>query len=754
LSSLTACDQDSNTQNGVTGFNLELQTPIILTSQSGSVSNYAVTYYTTQALATSGTFNIIPTLNYQGSNNQTIWFRVENLATDCFAIGSFTLDVNAPLVFATPPALSVCDNDAQPNNQFTTFNLLANGIVLPAGHTATYYPSYTAAITNGTPILASQMSAYQNVQPAVQTLGVLITTPDGCKSYTTLDIRVLPIPTPKTDPPVLEQCDDLQPPVGTELFDLTVNENYIRNNDPSVTFSYFTSLSDAEQNINAIGTPTSFETATGIIYIRVNNTYLSSTGYCHVIVEQEVIVNPLPLVTNVIYNLCEADTNGQEFFDLTSQIPALLGTTQLPSDFSVSFYTTLAAAQLGTPSIGAATAYLNTSNPQDIYVRVVNNATGCVTTSGVLTLRVEARAVASGPQTYQSCDEYTNPHDGVHQMDLGQFATLILAGQDPVQFLVTYHTSQADADSGVGSIIDIANYITQADTDVVYVRVTNSNTVTPCYATTTINIYIERYPDPTIVTQDNVNVICVDYTNDAVIRPLLLEIDNPISGTYTYQWFDSTGVAIPGQTNATYLVDDADPNGATRSYTVEVTSALGCETMSASFEVIQSGPAVISEGLGYTVTNAFAESQIITVSVEGYGTYQYSLNDGPLQDSPVFTNVPLGVNTITVWDTEGGLENSCEALIIEEVQTIGYPLYFTPNGDGINDTWNIVGLDASAKIHIFDRFGKLIKQISPEGLGWDGTYNGQFLPSTDYWFTVQYQEQATKEFKAHFSLKR
>jgi gliding motility-associated-like protein len=181
---------------------------------------------------------------------------------------------------------------------------------------------------------------------------------------------------------------------------------------------------------------------------------------------------------------------------------------------------------------------------------------------------------------------------------------------------------------------------------------------------------------------------------------------------------------------------------------------LGCDTISAGFEVIQSGPAVIAEGLGYTVTSAFTESQIITVNVEGYGTYQYSLNDGPLQDSPVFTNVPLGVNTITVWDTEGGLENSCEALIIEEVQTIGYPLYFTPNGDGINDTWNIVGLDASAKIHIFDRFGKLIKQISPEGLGWDGTYNGQFLPSTDYWFTVQYQEQGTKEFKAHFSLKR
>ncbi|HEX9979873.1 MAG TPA: T9SS type B sorting domain-containing protein [Flavobacterium sp.] len=45
--------------------------------------------------------------------------------------------------------------------------------------------------------------------------------------------------------------------------------------------------------------------------------------------------------------------------------------------------------------------------------------------------------------------------------------------------------------------------------------------------------------------------------------------------------------------------------------------------------------------------------------------------------------------------------------------------------------------------------------MSSTGNGWDGTFNGQPLPSTDYWFTVQYSEQGVaKEFKAHFSLKR
>ncbi|MBL7866385.1 MAG: T9SS type B sorting domain-containing protein, partial [Flavobacterium lindanitolerans] len=82
---------------------------------------------------------------------------------------------------------------------------------------------------------------------------------------------------------------------------------------------------------------------------------------------------------------------------------------------------------------------------------------------------------------------------------------------------------------------------------------------------------------------------------------------------------------------------------------------------------------------------------------------------------------------------------------------------FTPNADGYNDTWNIIGLadQPEAAIYIFDRYGKLLKQISPAGSGWDGTMNGNPLPSTDYWFKVLYKENnASKEFKAHFSLKR
>ncbi|WP_324213805.1 T9SS type B sorting domain-containing protein, partial [Flavobacterium sp.] len=46
-------------------------------------------------------------------------------------------------------------------------------------------------------------------------------------------------------------------------------------------------------------------------------------------------------------------------------------------------------------------------------------------------------------------------------------------------------------------------------------------------------------------------------------------------------------------------------------------------------------------------------------------------------------------------------------------------------------------------------------QLSSQSEGWNGTYNGQQMPATDYWFTVDYTEQnAEKQFRAHFSLKR
>jgi gliding motility-associated-like protein len=136
----------------------------------------------------------------------------------------------------------------------------------------------------------------------------------------------------------------------------------------------------------------------------------------------------------------------------------------------------------------------------------------------------------------------------------------------------------------------------------------------------------------------------------------------------------------------------------------------------------------------------------------GLGTYVFQLDNGVFIEGGLFENVSPGIHTVTIKDVNG-----CGSVTIE-VGVIDYPRFVTPNQDGYHDTWNIIGIaafDPTAKIYIFDRFGKLLKQVSPLGTGWNGTYNGNPLPSSDYWFLVEYSENdVQKEFKGHFTLKR
>jgi gliding motility-associated-like protein len=148
----------------------------------------------------------------------------------------------------------------------------------------------------------------------------------------------------------------------------------------------------------------------------------------------------------------------------------------------------------------------------------------------------------------------------------------------------------------------------------------------------------------------------------------------------------------------------------------------------------------------------FSDITYITVNINPAGPdYEYSLDGGAYQDENTFYNVTSGEHEVTVRNKSGCGTATGTTIIIN------YPKFFTPNGDGYHETWNIFELSdqAASKIFIFDRFGKLIKEIRPSGTGWDGTFNGQPLPSTDYWFVVYYDEKGlSKEFRSHFAMKR
>ncbi len=156
------------------------------------------------------------------------------------------------------------------------------------------------------------------------------------------------------------------------------------------------------------------------------------------------------------------------------------------------------------------------------------------------------------------------------------------------------------------------------------------------------------------------------------------------------------------------------------------------------------------------ILDDLADSNNIKIVVDGNGSYEYAINGGEFQDDPVFLDVPSGVNTVIIND-----KNGCGTTEPIDFLVVGYPKFFTPNTDGFHDFWNVLGIETLGDpvVHIFDRYGKLLKQLDASTIGWDGTFNGRPMPSSDYWFRMEYSRGeegvlVAKTLRTHFTLKR
>ena len=584
-----------------------------------------------------------------------------------------------------------------------------------AGIIIAYYPTLLDA-QNNTNVITTP-TAYTNVIPAVQTLGVVVTTPAGCKSITTLDIRVLPIPTPKnpsTATPELvlpKQCENALGS-GVATVNLTTFQNYIINGDPNISLYYFPTQADLDNNTNQIldptvalvGDPTLVGSPINLVqyvYISVSsNVYTDYTGRkCYREVQQGFIVNPLPKVAPIAdYQKCESPPLNQiEQFDLTLQISDLLaGNITTPtSNYSVAFYENATlTAPINNPS-----AYNNTSTPQTIYVVITNTTTGCQSQVGQFNIKVNPKPLTALQMPPMNQCDYDGTNDGLMLFTQNPNSALpSLAGyvndilgptQTAPTFVVEFYDNLADATAGnaANALTNLATY--QVHTGTYYVRVVN--TLTGCDAITSFAVVIEKLAEPVITTNTGSNIACVNWNSTTVINGLTL--NSGVSDVdYSFAWFADT-VLIAGATTSTYPITSMTQSQVI--YSVIATSKnpplFGCVSVEIFYPVIRSGQAA---NVTYTVTNAFADNQIITVTNDGFGIYEYSLDDGPRQTSNVFTNVSLGDHTIYVWDVTNP-NYSCGVQVVEHVQIIDYPHYFTPNGDGIHDTWNIVGLVTS-----------------------------------------------------------
>jgi gliding motility-associated-like protein len=266
-----------------------------------------------------------------------------------------------------------------------------------------------------------------------------------------------------------------------------------------------------------------------------------------------------------------------------------------------------------------------------------------------------------------------------------------------------------------------------------------SQTVNGCESPRSL-IVVTVHPNPLPAPQDG--VVCIDENHNVTNT---VTLDSGLTGNYTYEWFTVSGTVntpIVGANQSTYVANAADVYG------VRVTNSVtGCQSGVVTATV---GISPFPTYIGVNATEYFEDDQRITVEVLPQGNYQYQLDNGAIQSENIFVDVPPGTYQVHIKSECGDY--------VREVTLMDFPRFFTPNGDGYHDNWNIFSLSgqANAKIYIFDRLGKLLKEISPSGAGWDGKFNGQDMPSSDYWFIVHYEDQhkVNKIFKSHFAIKR
>ncbi|WMI67849.1 T9SS type B sorting domain-containing protein [Mangrovimonas sp. YM274] len=636
---------------------------------------------------------------------------------ECPIVGDAIVSYHAIPEAHQPENIIACDLSTTSTFDFTTQDATVLDDQNPNNVSVHYFTSIEDAEDNTNEI---EFPFNNTVNPQEIFVRVQNSANPNCYDTTSffVEVYIAPIINALEDITICDEDFDSNPLDGISTINLSnLYTDIYGNQDQSLyNISFHTSQENADSNSSPL--PNNFTNSIAFeqeIFVRIENNFIPE---CYNTESFLLTVNPAPEANETTLLQCDED-GIPEGFTVFNLIEAEETITGGASNRKVEYYISEEEATSEATPIEP-NEFHNYHNPQTLYVLVTNLTTGCINTT---TLTLEASTTSANNTILENCDD-DGIEDGFYTFTLTDASDAVLNALPPdldLDYYETYEDALLEINPLASSFTNTIPY-----NQTIYARVEDSNA---CYGISEIQLSVLKLPN--IETQGEAY-----YCTNLFPETLTLTggVIDDLPNNYYFNW--STG-----ETTTTIEVDSPG------TYTVRVTNTLGC-FKDRTITVYPSNNATIES---VEVIDA-SENNIITVFVSGDGDYEYALDniDGPYQDSPTFTNVQAGLHTVYVRD-----KNGC-GVTEKLVSVIGFPKFFTPNGDGYNDFWQVWGISdqfqPNSTIYIFDRYGKLIKELDPLGPGWDGTLNGKRLPASDYWFSVTLTDGRT--FTSHFALKR
>tara|TARA_B100001564_G_scaffold14779_1_gene11516 strand:+ start:1223 stop:7771 length:6549 start_codon:yes stop_codon:yes gene_type:complete len=752
----------SDTDN-ISTFDLRLNDARIEALLDGTAGQYRISYHTSPSDAEDPSVDGIDSYTMPTTDNRkkTIYVRViDNLTSlSClYANNRFDL-VLSPLPVIDQPVITFeqCDEtDGNPNGVVLT-NLRSFESTISANFTNEEFSYFTDA-TRSAESKISDPTAYYNSDIGgnpimnniifVQVNSILpegVYAPNGsCVRNAEINISVavsqikedfmLDFDACELPPSTAQDGKTLFPP---SVFDSLTNE-LLREHplfqESGVVIQYYPTLDDAARKTNPIDQTSAYENpnpkASGggwvdEIWANVEVVGLNTISCIGLKKVANLYIERLSTAYAVTpFRECDDDDDGSYPFD-TSRVYQEL--TQGQTNISVSYYD----ADYNLLSTGALPNPYST-NDQKIIARVENNPSSN-TPSCYEETEIEF-VVDDTPNfnpipTLMLCDDSDGTIDDKAIFDTQSIETDILDGQTDIVF--AYYDSNGN---------------------------TLPSPLPPLFTTSSTSIRVE------LMSSINNNCVSEGFVDFEVIKKPSFDLDqqavlclnegsvdigirNP-GDDYSFMWEhidEKNTLTVVGTTPSLSV-----SKGGRYTLTATGLGPVPCTT-SKSIEVLTSELAKLSEK--DIVIGGFSSTEnTIEIFVDnlGVGDYEYAVGDGNFQDEPYFTEIRPGIQTINVRDKIGcGLSQV-------QVGVVGYYKYFSPNNDGINDTWQILGLKTTfnslSNVYIYDRYGRFLAQISGPDETWDGSYQGQPLPADDYWFRLELEDG--RVYTGHFSLMR